>query len=72
VTGTFPVADKQLRGGWLCQDPGPGIWLPPGITRLSGKHARHGRCGSCHRPPAAAHRTAAHCTARSAATHCRR
>ena len=30
VRGSFPVADKHFRGSWLCQDPGPGIWRPPG------------------------------------------
>jgi len=26
---TFPVADKQVNGGWLWQDPGPATWRPP-------------------------------------------
>ncbi len=29
VRGPFPVADKHIRGSWLCQGPGPGIWRPP-------------------------------------------
>ena len=41
----FPVADKQTNGGWLCPDPGPGIWRPPETSGSREKPGPHGCCG---------------------------
>jgi len=46
VMGPFPVADKHLRGSWLCMGFGLSIWRPTWTLRLSGNSRSHGRCGS--------------------------